>query len=215
MQKSVSIERGRSTDIDSNTGKVSLMKDSDIVIVDRLVPWYKNLSRRSLQDITVVVLHATEIPELDAAWDYAMQSVDEDGVGLCGHLYIDHNGSCFSFVPLDRIANHARGHNRQSVGIELVNSGRYPNHFNSHNQEPSEPFHESQIAALKLVLIALKKTCPNLTKLVRHSDIDQEMVPSSDDINRQVRRRIDPGPRFPWKEIKVFWDGLSPGWRSS
>jgi N-acetylmuramoyl-L-alanine amidase len=182
------------------------MEKNDMIIVDRLLPWYTNLPQRSLEDITVVVLHATEIPQLDAAWDFAMQSIDEDGVGVCGHIYIDRNGECFCFVPLDRIANHARGYNKQSIGIELVNSGRYPDHFDSHHQEPDEAFTEPQINALQVVLACLKKACPNLVKLVRHSDIDQEVVPSSDDANRKVRRRIDPGPKFPWEEVRTAWD---------
>jgi N-acetylmuramoyl-L-alanine amidase len=182
------------------------VEDTGAVIIDRLLPWYTNLPQRSLQDVTAVVLHATEIPELDAARDYAMQSVDEDGVGVCGHIYIDRRGACFRFVPLSRIANHARGYSKRSIGIELVNSGRYPNHFDSRNQEPAETFSGPQINALKAVLVGLKKECPNLVELVRHSDIDQEMVSSSDDSNRKVRRRIDPGPQFPWAEVRAVWD---------
>jgi len=182
------------------------MEDNDVIIIDRLLPWYRNLPQRDLQDITIVVLHATEIPQLDAAWDFAMQSVDEDGVGVCGHIYIDRDGACFRFIPIDRIGNHARGYNRRSIGIELVNKGRYPNHFDSRHQEPAEAFPESQINALKVVLKTLRKACPNLIELVRHSDIDQEMVPSSDDVDRMVRRRIDPGPKFPWEEVTAIWD---------
>jgi N-acetylmuramoyl-L-alanine amidase len=182
------------------------MESRDEIINDRLLPWYSNLSGRNLREITTVVLHATEIPQLDAAWDFALRSVDEDGVGVCGHLYIERNGACFRFVPLDRIANHARGYNKRSIGIELINAGRYPNHFDSRYQEPSEDFPEAQITALKIVLRGLKKTIPSLAELVRHSDIDQEMVPSSDDSDHYVRRRIDPGPRFPWNEIRTAWD---------
>jgi len=187
------------------------MEDNGVTIIDRLLPWYRNLAQRNLRDITAVVLHATEIPQLDAAWDFAMQSVDEDGVGVCGHLYIDRDGACFRFVPINRVANHARGYNKRSIGIELINSGRYPDHFNSHQQEPGEIFPESQVSALKIVLTALRKMCPSLAELVRHSDIDQEMVPSSDDVNRKVRRRIDPGPKFPWEEVKESWDEETRG----
>ncbi len=182
------------------------MEDNYVAIIDRLLPWYTNLEQRSLSNITAVVLHATEIPQLAAAWDYAMQSVDEDGVGVCGHIYIDRDGACFRFVPFDRIANHARGYNKWSIGIELINAGRYPNHFDSRYQEPTEAFPESQINTLKVVLARLKKKCPNIVELVRHSDIDQEMVPSSDDPRREVRRRIDPGPKFPWEEVRAVWD---------
>jgi N-acetylmuramoyl-L-alanine amidase len=185
------------------------MDDNSVIIVDKLQPWYVNLPPRSLADITEVVLHATEIPRLDEAWDYAMRSVDDDGVGVCGHLYIDRDGACFRFIPIDRVANHARGHNTPSIGIELINTGRYPNHFDSRHQEPDEVFPEPQVHALTLVLTALKKQCQNLAGLVRHSDIDQALVPSSDDANRKVRRRIDPGPQFPWEEVSAIWNEQS------
>jgi N-acetylmuramoyl-L-alanine amidase len=179
-------------------------------IVDRLVTWYAKLPQRQLEDITTVVLHATEIPELKEAWDFAMSSAEnEDDIGVCGHLYLDRDGTCYRFVPLDRIANHARGFNSSSIGIELVNTGRYPAHFDTRYQNPSEPFPELQIISLKRILMRLKATWPNLEKIVRHSDLDQELVSSSNDSSRWVQRRIDPGPRFPWEEIKSFWNNSS------
>ena len=178
-------------------------------MADRFVSWFDKLPRRELEDITTIVLHATEIPQLDAAWDYAEHSAGEDPVGVCGHLYIDRDGSWSWFVPIDRIANHARGHNKHSVGIELVNNGRYPDHFDSRNQEPRDPFPARQLASLKRALTELRLACPNVRLLVRHSDIDQATRPSSNDRTQRVRRRIDPGPQFPWEEIKSGWDAAS------
>ena len=100
-------------------------------VVDRLVDWYYALPRRHVEEITTVVLHATEIPDLQGAWEVAMSSAGEGGVGVCGHLYVDRDGTTYRFVSLDRVASHVRNFNSASIGIELVNSGRHPHHFNS------------------------------------------------------------------------------------
>jgi N-acetyl-anhydromuramyl-L-alanine amidase AmpD len=34
------------------------------------------------------------------------------------------------------------------------------------------------------------------------------MVPASDDPGVLVRRRIDPGPRFPWDDVRRHWERL-------
>ena len=185
---------------------VSTSGDSGISVVTEDLPWSGSLPQRELAEVTGVVLHATETPDLATARQTAMQSVGQDGVGVCGHLYIDRDGTCVRFVPLIRIANHVRGHNRRTIGIELVNAGRYPHHFDSRHQEPAEPFPDQQMASLEQVLAWLRRTCPNIAELARHSDLDEEMVPASDDPGVRVRRRVDPGPRFPWEQIKAAWD---------
>ncbi|MFI0350507.1 N-acetylmuramoyl-L-alanine amidase [Actinomadura sp. 9N407] len=171
---------------------------------DRLVGWYRDLPGRTAAQVSTVVLHATETPDLESA-----RILAEDGPPVCGHLYIDRDGATYRFVPLDRVASHVRGHNAPSIGIEIVNSGRHPDHFDSRSQDPSENFTAAQIGALKNVLDALKQDFPNLREIVRHSDLDEAMVPASDDPSRLVRRRIDPGPRFPWDEIAAFWNQIS------
>jgi N-acetylmuramoyl-L-alanine amidase len=178
---------------------------------DRLVSWWGALKRRSPESITTVVLHATEIPTLSEAWEYAERSADgkDDGTGVCGHLYVDRDGSCHRFVPLDRVAAHAAGHNTPSIGIELVNTGRHPDHFHSRSQVPTEDFPPEQTAALMALLTVLTETHPSLARLVRHSDLDRELIPASDDPDVLVRRRIDPGPRFPWAEVRRHWERLT------
>ncbi|MEW2359828.1 N-acetylmuramoyl-L-alanine amidase [Spirillospora sp. NPDC029432] len=172
---------------------------------DRPVGWYRELPVRAAGDVTAVVLHATETPDLESA-----RRLAEDGTSrVCGHLYIDRDGAAYRFVPLDRVASHVRGRNTPSIGIELVNSGRYPDHFDSRRQEPSEDFTPAQIATLKDVLRDLRRRFPGLREMVRHSDLDTAVVPASDDPSVLVRRRIDPGPRFPWAAVAAFWDQIS------
>jgi N-acetylmuramoyl-L-alanine amidase len=168
---------------------------------DRLVTWYRDLPERPAARVTAAVLHATETPDLDSAWHLA-----EHGPRVCGHLYLDRDGRVYRFVPLDRVASHVRGHNTPSIGIEIVNTGRHPDHFGSRSQTPTEDFTAAQVEALKGLLLALRDTFPNLRELLRHSDLDLDLVPAGDDPSRLVRRRVDPGPRFPWDEVAGFWD---------
>ena len=71
-----------------------------------------------------MVIHATELPDMETAREYGERiHHDESRTGNSGHFYIDRDGRIEQWVPLDRVAHHVRGHNRDSVGIELVNGG--------------------------------------------------------------------------------------------
>lgn len=175
------------------------------------LPWVNALRPRPLSSIELVVLHATEEPTLEDARLAALNSADH----VSGHIYVDRDGTLEEWVPADRIAHHTVGYNRQSIGIELVNRGRYPDHFSSRNQEPREPFPESQILALEGLLRELIRECPSISRLERHSSLDLRMRPSDDRPDVQVRRRIDPGPRFPWGRVRSsFLADLSLGRKS-
>jgi N-acetylmuramoyl-L-alanine amidase len=87
------------------------------------------------------------------------------------------------------------------VGIEMVNIGRYPNWLDSDNQIMSEPYTEAQIVSLKQLLHELKSQCPHLQFIAGHEDLDTAKVSASDDPSKQVFRKRDPGPQFPWQTI--------------
>jgi N-acetylmuramoyl-L-alanine amidase len=99
------------------------------------------------------------------------------------------------------VANHVRGHNPNSIGIELVNLGRYPHWWDSRHQQMAEPYTDAQIAALGALLVQLRAAFPNLRQIAGHEDLDTALMPASDDPARQIRRKLDPGPRFPWAAI--------------
>jgi N-acetylmuramoyl-L-alanine amidase len=164
-----------------------------------LLPFAHRLTQRPLEEITMVVVHATEEPELADARRLAEASTDF----VAAHFYIDRDGRTEEWVPITRVAYHTRGYNRPSVGVELVNLGRYPDHFASRSQVPREPFPDAQIEALEYLIAALQGACPRLSALRGHSELDEATVPATDDPTIMVRRRIDPGPMFPWDRVKA------------
>ena len=46
--------------------------------------------------------------------------------GNSGHYYIDRDGTVVMYVRPERVANHVRGYNTRSVGIEAGQHRRYP-----------------------------------------------------------------------------------------
>ncbi|MGH2827797.1 MAG: N-acetylmuramoyl-L-alanine amidase [Actinomycetota bacterium] len=171
-------------------------------IIENRLPWNSHLETRSDDDMKLIVVHCTELPTLSQARQVAEESV-EDGSGGCvsGHYYVDKDGSVYRYVEDRRIAHHTKDHNRNSIGIEIVNSGRYPKWFVSTNQTPVEEYPLVQIETVKELIRYLRNRFPGIKQLARHSDLDQRMVPAEDDPSILIRRRIDPGPLFPWNEV--------------
>ena len=165
------------------------------------LPYAPLLAARALSDIDLVVIHCTELPDLATAREYGERAVYDSGTGNSGHYYIDRDGSILQYVALDRVAHHVRGLNPRSIGIELVNRGRWPNWFDSRNQHMSEPYPEAQIAALVRLLQWLPDTLPSLRWIAGHEQLDTAREPASDDPSLDVPRKLDPGPQFPWEAV--------------
>lgn len=173
-----------------------------------LLPYAERLQRRDIGDIDLAVVHCTELPDLAAARVFAERMLYPDsGTGNSGHWYIDRDGSTWQYVPHGRIAHHVRGHNPRSIGIELVNTGRYPDWLDSRRQAMAEPYPAAQIDALLRLLQRLRQELPDLRLVAGHEDLDTEEVAASDDPTLRVRRKRDPGPMFPW-ELVVARSGL-------
>ncbi|MFP3813576.1 N-acetylmuramoyl-L-alanine amidase, partial [Bacillus sp. SIMBA_005] len=83
------------------------------------------------------------------------------------------------YVPPERVAHHVRGHNAQAVGIELVNTGRFPHWLDSRHQAMEETYPTTQIDALVALLRQLRATLPALRTIAGHEDLDTERVPAS------------------------------------
>ena len=166
------------------------------------LPYAGRLATRALDAIDLVVIHCTELPDLATAREYGERVLYPDsGTGNSGHFYVDRDGSVHAWVPVERIAHHVRGHNPRSVGIELVNRGRWPHWHDSRHQAMDEPYTDAQVEALAGLLQQLRVELPALQWIAGHEDLDTDAVAASDDPSRQVRRKRDPGPRFPWEEV--------------
>ena len=171
-------------------------------IRDWPLPYVHRLARRDPAHVDLCVIHCTELPDLDMARSYGERELYPDsGTGASGHFYIERNGAVTRFVDPARSAHHTRGYNPRSVGIELVNLGRYPDWFHTGRQVMTDPYPPVQIEALLALIGMLRAQFPALTSIAGHEDLDRAMVPSSDDPAREVRRKLDPGPMFPWDTV--------------
>lgn len=166
------------------------------------LPYVDALDDRATDTIRLVVIHATELPDMDTAREYGERIHYEDsGTGNSGHFYIDRDGAVEQWVPLDRVAHHVRGHNAFSIGIELVNRGRWPDWYDSRHQEWEESYPDAQIRALAGLLAELEQRLPALAEIAGHDQLDHDWIESSDDPETLVRRKTDPGPDFPWTQL--------------
>ena len=165
------------------------------------LPYVERLETRPLAQVDLVVIHCTELPDLASAREYGERVLYTSGTGNSGHYYIDRDGTILRYVPEDRTAHHVRGCNARSVGIELVNTGRFPHWLDSRHQAMDEPYPEAQVDALVALLRSLAARLPALRHIAGHEDLDREQVPASDDPAVQVPRKLDPGPNFPWPHV--------------
>lgn len=166
-----------------------------------LLPYEDRLEARPLQQIDLVVIHCTELPDLATARHYGERILHASGTGNSGHYYIDRDGSVHLYVRPQRIAHHVRGYNPRSVGIELVNSGRYPDWLATGSQTMTEPYTDAQIEALAALLEHLRRELPALRYIAGHEDLDTAREPATDDPAVTVPRKMDPGPLFPWDMV--------------
>ncbi len=169
-----------------------------VIRIDPL-PYAASLATRPLGEIDLVVIHCTELPDLAMARQFGERVLyAESGTGNSGHYYIDRDGGIVEFVDPGHVAHHTRGYNTRSIGIELVNTGRYPDWLDSRHQAMDEAYPNAQIEALISLLRDLCRQIPGLHSLAGHEDLDLDEVEACDDPHVKVRRKRDPGPRFPW-----------------
>lgn len=166
-----------------------------------LLPYESLLDERPRSQVDLVVIHCTELPDLAMAREFGEQVHYDSGTGNSGHFYVDRDGSVHQYVSVQRIAHHVRGYNPRAIGIELVNTGRYPDWLAAGNQHMREPYPDPQIAGLIALLHTLQAELPSLRFIAGHEDLDTTRVPASDEPDTLVQRKLDPGPRFPWEQV--------------
>lgn len=172
------------------------------------LPYEERLAERPSAAIDLVVMHCTELPDLAMARRYGeVVHYPATQTGNSGHYYIDRDGAVHRYVADTRVANHTRGYNPRSIGIEMINLGRYPEWRDSRHQAFTEPYTAAQIDALLALLRQLKAEHPTLRRIAAHADLDRRLEPASDDASILLPRRVDPGPLFPW-DVVVEGSGL-------
>jgi N-acetylmuramoyl-L-alanine amidase len=171
------------------------------MIIDNPLPYAGRLESRHIDQIELIVLHCTETPSLAIARAFGEIEHYASGTGNSGHYYIDRDGRIERYVPIERIAHHTRGYNPTSIGIELVNRGRHPDWLHSQHQQMTEPYPAPQIDALLRLITDLRQRCAQLVAIAGHEDLDRTEVDATDDPAVRVRRKLDPGPMFPWDAV--------------
>ena len=166
------------------------------------LPYVSALDSRSPETVDLAVIHCTELPDLPTAREFGERILYAgSATGNSGHYYVERSGRIEEWVPVDRVAHHVRGFNERSVGIELLNLGRYPDWFDSRSQDMREPYAPLQIASLASLLQKLRERLPALRWIVGHDALDKSLVTASDDPGKKVFRKRDPGPLFPWADL--------------
>jgi len=166
------------------------------------LPYQERLDAREAATIDLVVVHCTELPDLAMARRFGEEELYEGSrTGNSGHYYIDRDGSVHQYVAIDRVAHHVRGYNARAIGVELVNRGRYPDWLAASHQAMDEPYRAAQVESLIALVQVLHAQVPSLRFIAGHEDLDTTEVAATDDPDVKVRRKRDPGPRFPWDEV--------------
>ncbi len=175
--------------------------DPPPAVIASPLPYESALEERPLARIDLVVIHCTELPDLAIAREYGERILYASGTGNSGHYYIDRDGSVHCYVKPERIAHHVRGYNERAIGVELVNTGRWPDWLSSRSQQMQEAYPDVQIAALVGLLNRLENELPALRYIAGHEDLDRGQVTASDAPETRVNRKLDPGPLFPWERV--------------
>ncbi|MBL8999791.1 MAG: N-acetylmuramoyl-L-alanine amidase [Phycisphaerae bacterium] len=159
-----------------------------------------------------IVVHSTFVKsKKPAEWFgkdaiFAVWRAEKDSTGkpfISVHYFIDREGKVFQLVPEKEIANHAKGYNSRSVGVELAGIA---DEFAKEAKEAGASdadlaYTDAQYKALSGLLTDIK-TRHSEAKAIKHSDIYEK-----DDKGEYKRRKSDPGSKFDEKKLssKVDW----------
>lgn len=172
-----------------------------ITVLSQPLPYQHKLQSRDMADVDTIVIHCTELPTMKLSREYGERIHYASGTGNSGHYYVDKAGRLYQYVSDDKIAHHTRGYNERSIGIEMVNNGRYPHWFHVDSQQLSDPYPSNQVDSMINLVNQLKAQYPNIQFIGGHQDLDSSMMAAENDRRIQIRRKVDPGPLFPWPRV--------------
>jgi len=169
--------------------------------LNQLLPYNDKLEIRDLSTIEMVVIHCTELPDIDSARVYGEKIHYDSGTGNSGHYYIGKSGKTYQWVTDNHIAHHVKDNNQKTIGIELDNLGRYPHWHQTNHQIMHDDYPDTQIKSLIKLLKTLKKNIPSLKYICGHEDLDTRLIKSDNEKSIYIRRKMDPGKMFPWSKV--------------
>ncbi len=177
---------------------------TDLLDIKRTPLSYESkLQRRDTAQLSTIVIHCTELESIDQAREFGERIQHQSSqTGNSGHFYIGKDGAVYEFVSPQYVAHHVVGQNEHSIGIELDNRGRYPNWFDSNTQTVIDEYPPMQIDSLISLLAFLTTTYQSLRLLSGHEELDDSWIPSENDPSVRIKRKIDPGPLFPWETVE-------------
>jgi N-acetylmuramoyl-L-alanine amidase len=149
------------------------------------------------EPIDMVVIHSTGGPTCDSKtgkpiWvkagvmDENMREIEaHPSLGI--HYMIGRDGALRKSISEDQVAHHVFRYSGRSISIELINDG-----------DGVDVFSSAQLDALVALLNDIKERRSIVRKgIKRHSDLDNALMPC----DRSKRRKVDPGPAFPFELI--------------
>jgi N-acetylmuramoyl-L-alanine amidase len=154
----------------------------------------KNGPKRAKTD--TIVLHATGGPRCEGGKVIftpagSLQAIREalaNDKELGIHFIVDRNGAVERSVPDDEQANHAKGFNRSSIGIEMINRGDGKDLF------PSEQVN----TVARIVKELAQKYGLKRYQVKTHEELDKEHAPCGE---IKYKRKQDPGAAFPLSKM--------------
>jgi N-acetylmuramoyl-L-alanine amidase len=143
-----------------------------------------------------IVIHATGGPDCTAQRSFRsgtlngiVQHFIHNQHRISIHYIIDRTGDTVNMVAENQIAHHVRGHNSNSIGIELINDG------DGNDQFPA-PQITALIALLRDLLPRYQLTFANIKS---HAELDDSWLNCG---SKRMKRKPDPGAAFPWEQLK-------------
>jgi N-acetylmuramoyl-L-alanine amidase len=146
-----------------------------------------NRRARKAPSITAIVIHDTGSHSAESAISWLCNTAS----GVSAHYVIDRDGTIYNVVPDAECAWHAGASelfgvsnvNEFSIGIEVVDA----------DDRAADPYPTVQLdAVVALTSDLVRRYQITLNHIVGHADV---AVPH--------RRKIDPGPDFPWYDFLI------------
>jgi N-acetylmuramoyl-L-alanine amidase len=154
--------------------------------------------------IDLVVIHSTGGPDCNSAIAFRggtlgsnVRHFRDNDRGVSIHYIVGEDGTVVRMVSEDQIAFHITGSalRNRSLGIELVNDGN-----------GTDPYPHEQILGLVDLLVEILCTYGLDSNAVRgHEDLDTRSLVCNG-VQAAPRRRVDPGPAFPWEVVRTLID---------